>query len=447
MKKKIIYIVGGILLTVLVIVGIILLVNRGGNGINLSKYPDTLLGEVLKNKNIKMEDNPYKKFMGGEILSKDTWFNEYTFITGNKVYIFDPDKLKNGLVSYKLVYTIPSNIKIVNIGTPYGADIYFYSDDDHKYRVKDTNIDNDIKDEYSMFDKATYEEFGDYSFKKENYTVSRYKQKVDYDIICNMFYVKDNVLYDDIQKIEEYISVIDKIAMGEKESESLQNELDDKLDKFNIRDDEFDLMVNSFDNIDDINKRIDAFTKSQEAIIYDLEEKIKSNGDITTNIETYTEFVTHTENLIAAALLFNASKKVPPTPAGMIVKSGMIIQAVDLAANFIERRDKTRQTTRVRYDDFSKDINNAIYEVDTASLKIDDAFGKISDLRKDFMNQCGEYQADIKEFDNFIKMLDDAEAQLKVNKKMLTDYSYSFKQTLDKNNAKVKRLEEIRNND
>lgn len=201
MKKKIIYIVGGILLTVLVIVGIILLVNRGGNGINLSKYPDTLLGEVLKNKNIKMEDNPYKKFMGGEILSKDTWFNEYTFITGNKAYIFDPDKLKNGLVSYKLVYTIPSNIKIVNIGTPYGADIYFYSDDDHKYRVRDTNIDNDIKDEYSMFDKATYGEFGDYSFNKENYTVSRYKQKIDYDIICNMFYVKDNILY---ELVEEY---------------------------------------------------------------------------------------------------------------------------------------------------------------------------------------------------------------------------------------------------
>ena len=201
MKKKIIYIVGGILLTVLVIVGIILLVNRGDNGINLSKYPDTLLGEVLKNKNIKMEDNPYKKFMGGEILSKNTWFNEYTFITGNKAYIFDPDKLKNGLVSYKLVYTIPSNIKIVNIGTPYGADIYFYSDDDHKYRVRDTNIDNDIKDEYSMFDKATYGEFGDYSFNKENYTVSRYKQKVDYDIICNMFYVKDNILY---ELVEEY---------------------------------------------------------------------------------------------------------------------------------------------------------------------------------------------------------------------------------------------------
>ena len=200
MKKKIIYIVGGILLTVLVIVGIILLVNRGGNGINLSNYPDTLLGEVLKNKNIKMEDNPYKKFMGGEILSKDTWFNEYTFITGNKVYIFDPDKLKNGLVSYKLVYTIPSNIKIVNIGTPYGADIYFYSDDDHKYRVRDTNIDNDVKDEYSMFEKATYGDFGDYSYSRENYTVSRYKRKIDYDIICNMFYVKDNVLYELVEE-------------------------------------------------------------------------------------------------------------------------------------------------------------------------------------------------------------------------------------------------------
>ena len=52
-----------------------------------------------------------------------------------------------------------------------------------------------------MFEKATYGDFGDYSYSKENYTVSRYKQKVDYDIICNMFYVKDNVLY---ELVEEY---------------------------------------------------------------------------------------------------------------------------------------------------------------------------------------------------------------------------------------------------
>ena len=202
MKKKVIYLVGGIVLLVLVILSIVLLVHgKGNNNTGNEKYPDTLLGIVLKNKGIKMEDNPYKKFIGGEILSKDTWFNEYTFISSNKAYIFDPAKLKSGEVSYKLVYTIPDNIKIVNIGTPYGADIYFYSDDDHKYRVRDTNIDNDVKDEYAMFERATYDDFGDYSFNKENYTVSRYKQKVDYDIICNMFYVKDNVLY---ELVEEY---------------------------------------------------------------------------------------------------------------------------------------------------------------------------------------------------------------------------------------------------
>ena len=202
MKKKIIYLVGGIVLLVLVILGIVLLgKGKGNSNTGGGKYPDTLLGTVLKNKSIKMEDNPYKKFIGEEVLSKDTWFNEYTFISNNKAYIFDPAKLKSGEISYKLVYTIPDNIKIVNIGTPYGADIYFYSDDDHKYRVRDTNIDNDVKDEYAMFERATYDDFGDYSFNKENYTVSRYKQKVDYDIICNMFYVKDNVLY---ELVEEY---------------------------------------------------------------------------------------------------------------------------------------------------------------------------------------------------------------------------------------------------
>ena len=170
MKKKVIYLVGGILLLVLVILSIVLLGQGKGNNAGNEKYPDTLLGTVLKNKGIKMEDNPYKKFIGGEVLSKDTWFNEYTFISSNKAYIFDPAKIKNGEV-------------------------------DHKYRVRDTNIDNDVKDEYSMFEKATYDDFGDYSYSKENYTVSRYKRKIDYDIICNMFYVKDNVLY---ELVEEY---------------------------------------------------------------------------------------------------------------------------------------------------------------------------------------------------------------------------------------------------
>lgn len=258
--------------------------------------------------------------------------------------------------------------------------------------------------------------------------------------------VKDTIIYDDIQKVKEYISIIDKIAQNEIESENLKDSLDEKLDKFNIRDDEFDLMVNNFDDIDKVNKRIDSFTKQQDALIYDLESKIKNNGDITTSIETYTEFITHTENLITAAILFNASKKIPPTPAGMIVKSGMIIQAIDLATNFIEKKNKTRQVTTVKYTDFSKSIKNAIYEVDNASLKIDDAFNKIADLRASFMEQCREYQGDIKEFDEFIKTLDNAEAQLKTNKKMLTNYSYSFKETLDKNDAKVKRLEELKNN-
>ena len=115
-NKKIFYILGlGLLLIVFLI--IILVINKGNNqktgNDNKIDNNSPLINAILKNKSKK--ENDYKKFIDGEVLNENTNFIEYAFISNNKVYIFDPKKLEDGVKSYKLVYDIPSDKKIVNI--------------------------------------------------------------------------------------------------------------------------------------------------------------------------------------------------------------------------------------------------------------------------------------------------------------------------------------------
>lgn len=182
-EKNLIIII--VVVMALIVVGILLFC-KGNKG---DKKVQSLIEEAASNSGKKVSD--YKKFQGGEVLNESSYFNEYTFISNNQTYIFDPAKLKTGELSYKKVYDIPDNLKIINIGIPYGPDIHFITSDDGYYSVRDTNIDNKITAGFSMFENATYE------LKKLNdsYSKNTYGEKLDYDLIFNLHMVKDNIIY------------------------------------------------------------------------------------------------------------------------------------------------------------------------------------------------------------------------------------------------------------
>lgn len=205
--KKLIYYICGVTVLLLIVAILIILFSKANSKDvdNTTRDNDIknsgLVKEVLKNKN--KDKNDYKKFIGGEVLSDSTNFIEYAFISNNIAYIYNPEKLKNGEISYKFVYEIPSNIVVTNIGIPHGADIYFYDSTGREYTIYDDNVDNNIEDSFDMFERATYK------FKEVDnalYSVAHNLTR-DYDLRCNQFYVKDNILYE-IQ--EEYYHFTEK---------------------------------------------------------------------------------------------------------------------------------------------------------------------------------------------------------------------------------------------
>ena len=136
-----------------------------------------LLKYVVKMK--KKNVNDYRQIENLNILNDNTSFRNYAFISDNKIYVFNPNKLDDGEFIYKKVYDISSDIKVMNIVPGYGADISFYDYSDNLYTLNDDNLDNKVVDDYSMYENASYNNLT----KHKNYSMEYLGSKFSYDFM------------------------------------------------------------------------------------------------------------------------------------------------------------------------------------------------------------------------------------------------------------------------
>lgn len=191
-KTKMTIIIGVVILAIAICV--FALGNKNENKTENSKRQEPQnLTQAVAQKNNKNETDYKKIATGAEILNEESMFTEYTFTTNNSLYIFDKDKLDEGIFTYQKVYDIPSNIKLLNIMPNYGADIMFVDTNDTVYKLYDENIDNKkAGTSYESFKMAQYR------FEKsyiESYSELYIGKKMSYDFVANELIVKDNKLY------------------------------------------------------------------------------------------------------------------------------------------------------------------------------------------------------------------------------------------------------------
>ena len=241
-SKKIIYVV--IVSIVLIsIISIVIIKNRKQE---LNDHTPPEANSILDALKKKYPDKEYQKLNGGEILTEDTSFSKYSFITNNSIYIFNPQKLDNGEFVYKKVYDIDKNIKVMNIAPNSGADIKFYDYNDIIYTLHDDNTDNKVTDSYDMYLNANYN-LSDYL--KWEYSTEFLGKKIDYDYMSEYVFVKDNVLYSKNYGSEKY-PTIQKIS-GNYEGEKVIRIYNERIVK---TDKGFYELMSYFDN--ELNKRI-----------------------------------------------------------------------------------------------------------------------------------------------------------------------------------------------
>lgn len=204
--RKIIYFIL-IVVTLAIILGLILFNKKDKKTPKLEDHtvcePETLVEEIL----VTNPDLKYFKIDNAEILNENTNFRNYAFVTNNNIYIYNKEKLDQGVFEYKKVFA-SNDINIMNLVPGFGADIKFIDNTDTLYTLEDNNLDNDVKDDYEMYDKATYQLS---NTLKWEYSKEFLGKKLGYDFISNYAYIKDNNLYSIIYNGNDRYPTIDSI--------------------------------------------------------------------------------------------------------------------------------------------------------------------------------------------------------------------------------------------
>ena len=223
-NKKLVYVIVIFVLLISIIAALVFNGKKQESNDNTPKEESSIM-DVLKK---KYPDKNYFKLNDGEVLA-DAYISEYSFITNNSIYIFNPQKLDSGVLDYKKVYDLDKSIRVMNIAPNVGADIKFYDYNDIIYTLHDDNTDNEVRDSYDMYLNANYK-LSDYL--KWEYSTEFLGKKVDYDFMSQYAYVKDNVLYRKNYGNEKY-PTIEKVS-GNYEGEKvirIYNERIVKTDK------------------------------------------------------------------------------------------------------------------------------------------------------------------------------------------------------------------------
>ena len=261
----------------------------------------------------------------------------------------------------------------------------------------------------------------------------------------------DNKLLADVNKqikeVEEYVGVIETLLRIEDDKDSIEETLNEKIEKFGIRDEDFEQMQKDYSNIDRISEDIERFCEEQNKVLKDLEYKIANSEKITKKVETEMNIVTDFSKVISATIMFAAAKKIPSTPAGIILKTSLFLGAVNALSNIVQVEEKEKIVTNISYTNYVNDIKASINNIDSMINHIDVAQNDIDNMMIKFKKDFKEYSSFIPEYDELFKNIEKTQKILNEQKDIARKHKKDFDNTLVKNNTKVKRLEEMKNNE
>ena len=246
-----------------------------------------------------------------------------------------------------------------------------------------------------------------------------------------------------IKQIEEYIILINEIIDIENRKDELNQTLENKKEELEIRDKEFEKLKDETVNVEKMNNYIESFASDQELIIKQIEEKVRNAETITKKSEYKTQLAINYTRLLVSTLALATTKSFPPTGFGNALKMGLMIASIGGMASSIRMRQKeTKVITNVTFTDYANEIISGINNVDNMSLMLDKAMMDIKFLKDDFAKEFSEYINDIPEYYEIITKLDTIEKDLLVKQELAKKFNKKLEKVLDKNNVKVKRLEE-----
>lgn len=287
-------------------------------------------------------------------------------------------------------------------------------------------------------------------------------ENLDYDKIrqMNSYYIKDlideykNALakddmldkkFDAIKDIEEYIGVVNTIIEIENKKDSIQDKIDEKLERFEIRDDEFEKMKESYFSIDKVNDVVTRFNNNQAQNLKNIKQLIDKAMSVEKKTEYKKVLSLNMGNALLGTLLIASSPLIPPTRRGNLFRIGLMVVGISRLNSVVNTQEKEEVKFDFNITSYEKELNDGIVSIKNVISDIDNAFCDICLLRQKIKEEFAEYINEIDEVKELMKNINKVEKELTIQQEIAKSYTNEFSLTLQENNEKVKKLDKYQN--
>lgn len=288
---------------------------------------------------------------------------------------------------------------------------------------------------YETLDYDKIREMNSYYIK---YLIDDYKEALNNDeLLDEKFQV--------IKDIEEYVNVLNTIIEIENKKDSLQAKVNEKLERFKIRDEKLERLKEDYYSIDKINDKIIDFNKSQAQTLNNLKQLIDKSVNIEKNVEYKKALSFNLNNALIGTLLMASVSFIPPTKKGNVLRVGLMIMGISKLSSIVKTDEKEKVTFNYDISSYEKEINSSLVGIKNVINDIDNALSDINFLRQKIKEEVGEYINEIPETKDLMKNINKIEKELTIQQEIAKNYSNEFSITLQENNEKIKKLDKYQN--
>ncbi len=252
----------------------------------------------------------------------------------------------------------------------------------------------------------------------------------------------DESIFGPITQIKAYINIINGIIGIDKDKDIVEENLEEKLDTYKIRDDEFEKLQDNFADVEKINDETTKYQYKVNAIIDEINSKLANNVDIEKSIKSTTSVVPNINRILGATALMASSTLIPPTPTGRLFKASLFVTAAHMLATSFQRETQEKEITHITVTDYSKSIEKNRDDIKLALNDIAGALDEITYMKDTFEKEFAPFRNQIPEYDKFIENIFSIEKELSKNQVVIRDYSDEVERSLEINNQKIKTYEE-----
>ena len=244
--------------------------------------------------------------------------------------------------------------------------------------------------------------------------------------------IKDSMLYVLLaQKLEELDQKKDKLSLS----------LEDKKDKLQMNEHLLESMKEQYYNYDRFNTELLRFQNEQDQLLNDIRQKMANATRIEEKVEIQMKALNHQSGRLLGLMGLQMMLPGARSARGLATTAALYM---NFMRNVLNPQTVTHRYKVIRVQDYSREIENSLIDLENISVFINKTSRYLRQTIKNFEETYKDYLDSIPEAKELLSNLYQVQSQIEEKEYELEQLKKEQQKNLEKNNQKVKTLDNKR---